>query len=87
MGNVPFAQNFQGLGPIFFLSHKRFFFLDVSSVEGMPVVWMECHPDHTCGVEGRRGWGFGLAVPTEDNEAKLPSLPGKNPGSRIKDQG
>ena len=54
-------------------------------MEGMPVVWMECHPDHTCGVEGRRGWGFGLAVPTEDNEAKLPSLPGKNPGLKIKD--
>ena len=31
----------------------------------------------TCGVDGSRGWGLRLAlVPTEDNEAKLPSLPG-----------
>ena len=30
----------------------------------------------TCGVDGSRGWGLRLAlVPTEDNEAKLPSLP------------
>ena len=30
----------------------------------------------TCGVDGNRGLGLRLAVPTDDNEAKLPSLPG-----------
>ena len=30
----------------------------------------------TCGVDGNRGLGLRLAVPTDDNEARLPSLPG-----------
>ena len=71
------------LVPTFLLSHRLIILLPcLRIILSYPLILVSSYPlisTITCGVDGSRGWGLRLAlVPTEDNEAKLPSLPSKD---------